>query len=180
VVPLKRPGTWSSAQTWSAIAAGLVLVGLVASLFVLWNQNREARKELVLLSAQVRDAQQLLAQQGELIALMTAPGTRMTELAGTKMMPGANAKLAYDKNGRAILMATGLPPAPAGMAYQLWFIAGGTPMPGKVFTTDASGAGTLKDQIPAQARNAAVFAVTLEPEKGVPSPTGQIYLSSPS
>ena len=87
--------------------------------------------------------------------------------------------LAYDKNGRAILMAKGLPPPPAGKAYQLWFIAGGKPMPGKVFTTDASGAGTLKDQIPPQARNAAVFAITLEPEDGVQSPTGQIYLSQP-
>jgi len=104
----------------------------------------------------------------------------MMELAGTKLVPEAHGMLAYDKNGRAILMAKGLPPAPAGMAYQLWFIAGGQPMPGKVFRTDASGAGTLKDQVPAQARTAAVFAITLEPEKGVQSPTGQIYLSSPS
>jgi hypothetical protein len=180
VVPLKRPGTWSSAQTWSAIAAGVVFVGLVAALFVLWNQNREAREELARLSEQVRDARQQLDQQGKLINLVMAPGTHMTELAGTKMMPGANAKLAYDKNGRAILMASGLPPAPAGMGYQLWFIAGGQPMPGKTFKTDASGAGTLEDQIPAKARNAAVFAITLEPEPGVRLPTGPIYLSSPS
>ena len=180
VVPLKRPGTWSSAQTWSAIAAGVVFVGLVAALFVLWNQNREARKELDRLFAQNRAAEQQLDQQRRLIALVTSPGSRMTELAGTKMMPDAHAMLAYDKNGSAILMATGLPPAPAGMGYQLWFIAGGQPMPGKTFKTDASGAGTLQDQIPAQARNAAVFAITLEPESGVQLPTGPIYLSSPS
>ncbi|MCM3869652.1 MAG: zf-HC2 domain-containing protein, partial [Pyrinomonadaceae bacterium] len=60
VVPLKRPGTWSSAQTWSAIAAGVVFVGLVAALFVLWNQNREARKELDRLFAQNRAAEQQL------------------------------------------------------------------------------------------------------------------------
>jgi anti-sigma factor RsiW len=180
VVPLKRPGIWSSAQTWGAIAAGLVLVGLVATLFVLWKQNREARQELARLTEQVRDAQQQLIQQRQLIEIVAAPGTRMTELTGTKLMPEAHAMLAYDKDGRAILMAKGLPSAPAGMAYQLWFIAGGQPLPGKVFTTDASGAGTLKDQIPPQARNAAVFAITLEPEKGVQSPTGQIYLSSAS
>lgn len=180
VVPLKQPRTWSSAQTWRSIAAGVVVVGLVASLFVLWKQNREARQELARLSAQVRDAQQQLIQQREAIEIVAAPGTRMTELAGTKLMPEAHAMLAYDKNGRAILMAKGLPPAPPGKAYQLWFIAGGRPMPGKVFTTDASGAGALKDQIPPEARNAAVFAITLEPENGVQSPTGEIYLSSAS
>lgn len=104
----------------------------------------------------------------------------MMELAGTKVMPQAHAMLAYDKNGRAILMAKGLPPAPAGKAYQLWFIAGGQPMPGKVFTTDASGSGSLKDQIPPEARNSAVFAITLEPESGVNSPTGEMYLISAS
>ncbi len=180
VVPLRQPRTWSSAQTWRAIAAGVVLVGLVATLFVLWKQNREAGQELARLSAQVREAQQQLFQQREAIEIVAAPGTRMTELAGTKLMPEAHAMLAYDKNGRAILMAKGLPPAPAGKAYQLWFIAGGKPMPGKVFTTDASGAGALKDQIPPEARKAAVFAVTLEPENGVQSPTGAMYLSSAS
>jgi anti-sigma-K factor RskA len=180
VVPLKRPATWSSTQTWRAIAAGVVVAGLVATLLVLWNQNRATTEELRRVSGQIRDTQEQLARQSEAIEILTAPGARMTELAGTKMMPGAQAMLAYDKNGRAILMAKGLPAAPAGMAYQLWFIAGGQPMPGKVFTTDASGAGTLRDQIPAQARNAAVFAITLEPKGGVQSPTGQIYLSSPS
>ncbi|MBA3356827.1 MAG: anti-sigma factor [Pyrinomonadaceae bacterium] len=180
VVPLKQPRTWSSAQTWGAIAAGLVLVGLVASLFVLWRQNREARQELARLSAQVSDAQQQLGQQREAIEIVSAPGTRMRELAGTKLMPEAHAMLAYDKSGRAILMAKGLPPAPAGKAYQLWFIVGGKPMPGKVFTTDASGSGALKDQVPPEARNAAVFAVTLEPKNGVQSPTGEMYLTSAS
>jgi hypothetical protein len=156
----------------------VVLVALVASLFVLWKQNREARQELTRLSAQVRDAQQQLIRQREALEIVTAPGTRMRELAGTKLIPEAHAMLAYDKNGRAILMAKGLPAPPAGKAYQLWFIAGGRPMPGKVFTTDASGAGTLNDQVPAEALNAAVFAITLEPKEGMPSPTGEIYLIS--
>jgi anti-sigma factor RsiW len=180
VVPLKQPLTRSSAESWLAIAAGVVLVALVATLFVLWKQNREARQELARLSAQVHDAQQQLIQQREAIEIVAAPGTRMMELAGTKLMPEAHAMLAFDMNGRAILMAKGLPPAPAGKAYQLWFIADGKPMPGKVFTTDASGAGALKDQIPPQARNAAVFAITLEPENGVQSPTGEMYLTSAS
>ena len=58
--------------------------------------------------------------------------------------------------------------------------AGGQPIPGRVFTTDASGSGSLKDQIQPQARNSVVFAITLEPESGVKSPTGEMYLISAS
>lgn len=171
---------WSAASTWGAIAAGLVFVALTASLFALWKQNTLARGELARLSEQIREAQQQLARQREAIEIVASPGTRMSELAGTAVMPGAHAMLAYDKSGRAILMAKGLPPAPAGKAYQLWFIAAGRPLPGKVFTTDLSGAGTLKDQVPAEALSAAVFAITLEPESGMQAPTGAIYLSSGS
>jgi type II secretory pathway pseudopilin PulG len=180
VVPLTRSGVRSSGQRWFSIAAGIVLVGLVATLFVLWQQNRRARQDLERLSQQVRDAQQQLNQQREAMEIVAAPGARMMELAGTKLVPQAHAMLAYDTNGRAILMAKDLPPAPTGKAYQLWFIAGGKPMPGKVFTTDASGSGALKDQIPPEARNAGVFAITLEPENGVQSPTGEMYLTSAS
>jgi hypothetical protein len=38
----------------------------------------------------------------------------------------------------------------------------------------------LDDQIPEVARNAAVFAITLEPKSGVQAPTGSIYLLSSS
>ncbi len=180
VIALPQRRIWSAAQTWGAIAVGLVFVALSAALFVLWKQNAAAREELARLTDQVREAQQQIARQQEAIEIVASPGARMSKLAGTKMMPGAHAMLAYDKNGRAILMAKGLPPAPKGKAYQLWFIAGGKPMPGKVFTTDVSGAGTLNDQIPVEALNAAVFAITMEPESGVPKPTGAIYLSSGS
>ncbi len=176
----KRQRTWTSAQTWGAIAAGLVFIILGASLFALWQQNRAATNELVRLRGQVQEAQNQLTRLQEVIQLVAAPGTRMSELAGTSEMPSAHATLAFDKNGRAVLMAKGLPPPPAGKAYQLWFIAGGRPIPGKVFVTDSSGAGMLNDQIPEEALKGAVFAITLEPESGVQQPTGAMYLKSTS
>jgi len=110
--------------------------------------------------------------------LLTSPDAHMAKLSGTNVAPGAHAMLAYDKSGHAMLMAKGLPHAPEGMAYQLWYIKDNKKMPGKVFTTDTAGNGLLEDQIPAVARDAAVFAVTLEPKGGVEVPTGSIYLLS--
>ena len=104
----------------------------------------------------------------------------MTELAPTAMAPGAIAKIAYDKTGHAMLMANGLPAAPPGRQYQLWFIVGDKKMPGKTFSADASGSSMIVDQVPESAMNSAVFAITDEPMGGVPVPTGQIYLVSRS
>ncbi len=174
----RRPRSWTPALTWGAVAAAVVFAVLGASIFILWQQNLAARDELARLTQQVREANEQLARQRDALGMVATPGTRMTELAGTNEMPGAHAMLAFDQSGRALLMAKGLPPPPTGKAYQLWFIAGGRPLPGKVFTTDNSGAGMLTDQIPAEALKAAVFAITLEPKDGVPAPTGAIYLKS--
>lgn len=179
-LPRVSKHTWTSVQTWGPIAAALVFVALILSLAVLWKQNNTAKQELGRLSNQIHETEQQLAREREAIAILTTPGARMAELSGTSSAPSAHAMLAYDKNGRAILIAKGLPLAPAGKAYQLWFIAGGQPIPGKVFSAAASGEGALYDQIPSVALNNAVFAITLEPESGVRAPTGAILLRSGS
>jgi anti-sigma-K factor RskA len=173
-----RRNVWTSLGSFGAIAAVVALAALLISLAILWRQNRSAEAELARLSSQMREAKEQLAREREIVELLSTPGAHMATLAGTKSAPGAHAMLAYDKNGYAMLMARGLPAAPAGKAYQLWFIMGNIPMPGKVFTTDSSGNGSLQDQIPAEALGSAVFAITLEPESGTRSPTGAIYLRS--
>ncbi|HSS19854.1 MAG TPA: anti-sigma factor [Pyrinomonadaceae bacterium] len=167
VVPArKQKNIWQSFGSFGAIAATIVFVGLMISVVVLWRQNQSLRAQ--------RDHERAI------LALLTKPESQMAKLEGTKMAPGAHAMLAYDKDGHAMVMAKGLPAAPAGMAYQLWFIKDNKKMPGKVFTIDAAGNAMLEDEVPAMAREAAVFAVTLEPATGVSAPTGSIYLVSES
>jgi anti-sigma-K factor RskA len=169
---------WTSLGSLGAIAAILVLAALIVSLVVLWQQNRVTQKELARLYTEMQQAQAQLDHERTIVQFLTSPDAHMAKLAGTNVAPGAHAMLAYDKNGHAMLMAKGLPAAPEGKAYQLWYIMGGKPMPGKMLTTDPAGNAILEDQIPAAALGGAVFAVTLEPEGGMPSPTGAIYLRS--
>ena len=157
------PFTSAPRKGWgslTAIAAVVVFVALLASIFVLWQQNRALQRE------------------NEFLQLMTSPGGRVAELSGTSEAATATAKLAYDKNGRAILIADGLPRAPAGKEYQLWFIVDNKPLPGKTFAPDNRGHGQIHDQVPEAARKQAVFAITLEPAGGRSAPTGAIYLRS--
>lgn len=157
----ERRSVWSSFGSLGAIAAAIMFLALIIGIVVLWQQNRAMQPELAF------------------ARLATTPGAKMTELTGTEQATGATAKIAYDKNGHAMLMASGLPPAPQGKEYQLWFIVGNKPpMPGKSFAPDDKGQGTSIDQLPHEAMDSAVFAITLEPAGGLPAPTGEIYLRS--
>lgn len=187
VVPFEKPArrTWSVASRVGALAASLAFIALVASLILLWNRNNAMQQEMARVTDQLEQAQgelrrerEILAREREARELISAPEARIMTLAGTEMATRARAKFVYDRTtGRAMLMADDLPPAPAGKAYQLWFIAEGKPpMPGQVFNTNAAGHAEMRDQLPEEARAATVFAVTLEPSNGVPAPTGPMYL----
>lgn len=176
-----RPrNVWVSLGSFGAIAATVVFVAMMIALVTLWQKNRNIQHELARLAAEMRETKANADRDRAMGELLTSPGGKMAKLAGTNVAPGAQAMLAYDKSGHAMLMAKGLPSAPEGMAYQLWYIKDNKKMPGKVFTPDSSGSGMLEDQIPDSARESAIFAITLEPKAGVQVPTGSIYLLSSS
>jgi anti-sigma-K factor RskA len=166
---------------FGALAASLAVAALIFSLLVLWQRNAQLQNEVARLSADANQTAQELARTRAERELLAAPEAHNATLAGTKLAARARARLTFDeRTGRAMLMASDLPPAPKGFAYQLWFIAAGKPpMPGSVFQTDASGHAEMHDIVPPEGRRSpAVFAVTLEPASGVSAPTGEMYLKS--
>jgi anti-sigma-K factor RskA len=170
------------APVWfGAIAASIAIIALATSLFVVWKRLNRLQYEIERERANAENLARELTAEREMREMLTAPGVRMTELAGMGATPAASAKLAVDpQTGKAMLFAYNLPPAPAGKAYQLWYISDiKNPVPGAVFDTDARGRAVLRDQVPEAGRGASVFAVTLEPAGGVHAPTGDKYLLSP-
>ena len=171
---------------YGAMAASLIIAALGVALYALWQENRAMRAEVAEISARTAQTEWALGREREELArerevreLLTAPDSRIAQLAGTNLAQGANARLAFDRaTGQAMLVAYNLPPAPAGKAYQLWFIKDGKPLPGSVFKTDERGRASMRDEVPAEGRDASVFAVTLEREQGETAPKGQIYLQS--
>ncbi len=156
---------WRSFGSLGAMAAVVVFSVLIVGLIVLWRENNFIKTEL--------------AKAEEFQQLVTTPGAKVTELKGVELGAGATAKIAYDTSGHAMLVASKLPHVPQGKAYQLWFIVGkNPPMPGKTFAPDNSGSGVLKDQMPTEALDSAIFAITLEPVTGSSAPTSPVYLVS--
>jgi len=156
---------WSSFGSLGAIAAVVFFAALSIGLAVLWRQNRTIKEQL--------------ARAQEFTQLVNTPGARVSELRGIEPGQSATAKLAYDRAGHAILMVSKLPSVPQGKAYQLWFIVGNKPpMPGKTFLPDSGGNAVLQDEMPSDAVNANIFAITVEPASGSSAPTSPIYLRS--
>ena len=171
------------------LAAAAAFVALLVGVIMLWRRDVKSRQEIAQLSRQVNTQQHelvrdrdVLARQREALALLNSPNAKKMQLTAGQTAQNARGTFVYDqKTGRAILMAEGLPATPADKAYELWFIPKGhSPMAGKMFTIDASGHAMLPEQMPAEAMENAVIAITLEPKKGSAVPTGAIYLSSPS
>jgi anti-sigma-K factor RskA len=172
---------WSAGLRFGLIAASVMIVALAATLFVLWNRLNNLERQYEREHTAVDVLAKQLAEEREMREMLTAPGVRMTELSGLGPGQQASASVALDpRTGRAMLFAYNLPPAPAGKAYQLWFISDiKHPVPGAVFNPDAQGRAVLRDQAPEAGRSASVFAVTLEPASGVSAPTGEKFLLSP-
>ena len=76
-----------------------------------------------------------------------------------------------------LLLAAKLPPVPPGKAYALWTLAGDGPRSAGIFVPDAGGRATVKIAAQATGAPVRVLSVTLEPESGVPAPTGAIVLA---
>ena len=76
------------------------------------------------------------------------------------------------------LFVANLPAPPPGKAYELWTIGDAAPQPAGVFQVDGSGRGTHRIGPVAGGQPVKVFAVTLEPEGGVPAPTGPMVMAS--
>jgi len=175
-MPQRARSRWSGMQRFGALAAAFAFAAFIIALVSLWNRNRDMQAEMARLNTDLQKTQQQLKSAREKAEMFTAEDTRFASLTGTEMAPRAHARLAYNKAGKAMMVADELPPAPAGKDYQIWFIAEGKPVPGGVFKPDQQGHVEMLGEIPANARSASAFAITLEPQGGTSAPTGQKFL----
>jgi anti-sigma-K factor RskA len=189
VIPLVTRAQRSAWGNMLRLAAAIAFVALLVGIVVLWRRNVTSQREIAQLSRQLNQQRGELARerdavtrQREALALLSSPGANMITLSGTKVATNARATFVFNQQtGHAMLMTDGLPEAPTGMAYEVWFIPPGhAPMPGRTFTVDARGHSMMSDQMPMEARAKATIAITLEPKSGSAQPTGAIYLSSPA
>lgn len=129
-----------------------------------------------------RAAQQLLtAQVATLEAtarVLTAPATRAVALAGQGEGAKARARAFLSPDTRTlILYAYDLPELPADRTYQAWVIPGKVPVSIGVLTREAGGFARHEASDVAGLEAPVTVAVTIEPQGGLPQPSGPIVLA---
>ena len=118
--------------------------------------------------SQVRQEMERLRQT---FALVTSPAVTVTPLHPVGEPSAARGILFVAADHQHWYLAVqDLPPAAPGRDYQLWWVAGGTPVSGGTFEARAREKVELSSEtMPANTRD---VKITLEPEGGAPAPTG--------
>lgn len=167
-----------------AIAASFALLLIsTALLFYTFNLNNTiGDKEQIITAQQVQITQlkNKVQQREELLSILSARTVDLVVMSGMAVNADGYGKIIWDpESNRALLQVSNLPPEPADKDYQLWVIKNNKPLPAGVFSvnqTDEASFFKIEELPDVSEQAAGAFAVTLEPEGGVPQPTGDMYL----
>jgi len=111
------------------------------------------------------------------LAVLAATDVKRVDLAGQPAAPRAAAQAYWSRSRGMVFTASNLPALPAGRVYQLWVLtAQPAPISAGLLKPDASGSVNVVFDTPADIPTPVAMAVTIEPDGGVPAPTGDKYL----
>lgn len=181
----RRPGWLVPALAAAALVLGLSLLAARVERDAARREAASARESASGLEREMRNIREeltatrdALENEKALRDLVSHPESRLARLTGLPAAPKASARVVWNPRSReAVLVASGLDPAPEGKAYEVWVIAKGAPVPAGVFQADAEGKAVFRLPDVAETAEVRTFAVTLEPAGGTPAPTGPMVLA---
>lgn len=183
--PAAEPSPAVRERLMAAIAGGTQVVGVTRDRPVVLPRRSiapwlAAAASLALAAALGAYALQLRrsASQAEFTAeVLAAPDLAQVVLAGQPAAPSASARAFWSRSRGLVFNASNMPALPAGSTYQLWVIpAQAPPISAGLIKPDASGRVIAVFKTPPDLPQPTAMAVTIEPDGGVPAPTGDKYL----
>lgn len=184
-VPRPVPAGSSTALPWLAAAASIILAAalgvyaasLRARIGALELRLQDANDRAAAGERQLADVRRVSDEAQSQLAILVAPDLQRIDLKGQTAAPQASARAFWSRSRGLVFTASNLPAAPPGKTYQVWVLTKQpAPISAGLFKPDAQGRvaarfDTLPDLPPPIG-----MAVTIEPDGGVPSPTGDKYL----
>jgi anti-sigma-K factor RskA len=171
-----RPGLRRSWGSW-VLAACLAL--LAGWFYTQWQQSSDQLSQEQIRHNQLKNSCEETASQlailRERLNLMRDTATRLIQLPGTAKAPDAAVAVYFNAQlQKTILDVRSLPLAADGRQYQLWALVDGQPVSLGVFEQGPD-AGVIQEvNFIAEAD---AFAITLEPDGGLPAPTlSELYV----
>lgn len=113
----------------------------------------------------------------ELFAMLKRQGVLLIGMDGLEVNPDGYANIVWDPQlQQAYMHVANLPEPPADKIYQLWMIVDASPVSAGIFDVDTATSQDFYRIDNLASGNTSAFAVTLEPEGGMPQPTGDMFL----
>ena len=185
--PVPRPprtGT-VSALPWMAAAASLILasaLGVYAAslrvrIGVLELRLQDATERAAAGERQLADVRRVSAEAQSQLAILVAPDLQRIDLQGQPQAPQASGRAFWSRSRGLVFTASNLPALPPGKTFQLWVLTKQpAPISAGLFKPDPQGRVAAMFETPPDLPQPIGMAVTIEPDGGVPSPTGDKYL----
>lgn len=179
--PRHAPLAWPA---WVAAAASIAVALGLGSYTVRLKQDVSAlQARLDAATSRLADAESSVARMERVVseaqsqtAVLSAPDLAQVALAGQPAAPDARARAFWSRSRGLVFTASQLPPLPSGRSYQLWVVTANARISAGVLALAGDGRVLHIVQTPADIPTPVAMAVTLEPEGGVPQPTGAFYL----
>lgn len=136
------------------------------------------QQEKTLLSEKVSNQETRLNETANQLALINRDDLEKINLQATQILPDVKVQMLWSKQNRELFVNTqNLPQAPAGKQYQVWAIIDGKPVSAGLIPLNHKPYFVYAITGFVQAQ---MFAITLEPEGGLPAPTlSQMIAAAP-
>jgi anti-sigma-K factor RskA len=163
---------------WRMVAAAsvLLLIGSIALNIVNYNKYTQAKKDLFETSESLARLEEQHKSMEADMSVVQSKYSVPVALKGLEAAPDAAAKIFWMQNtGEVFIDPSNLPETPPGKQYQLWAIVDGKPVDAGMILTSKNG-DKYRIQKMKTFGKAEAFAVTLEKEKGNPTPEGPMFV----
>jgi anti-sigma-K factor RskA len=174
---LASAGAGERSFGWAAFLAGSTALALCAA-FYYAGRERQYFDEARVLREQTRNQIIEIARLNEAFAILNSADTTVTSFGENQPKP--KGRIFLNPSRGLLLIASNLPQAPSGKAYELWFITkGGKAVRAGMFQSESDGTAVHVERGAMDMKNTAAVAVTMEVEAGVDAPTSTPMIVAP-
>jgi anti-sigma-K factor RskA len=159
---------------WMALLAAAAALSIAAAAY-LGMQERGITQEANRLRQQAQQQNVELARLNEAFAIVNGADTRVVTFGA-----GPKGRVFVNPSQGVLLVASNLPPAPAGKVYEMWIVPkSGNPARAGEFQPDAGGTAMHIRRGAVDPGTVAAVAVTVENEGGSDTPTMPLVIAAP-
>lgn len=170
-----EPGFWQRLRpVWLGLAWAMALILLITQFI----SNLSLKDVLEDKHLEITELKERVTRQSQIVRFLENPNVVIINLAGLKPQLKTRGRVLWDtRRNTAFFYGLHLPQIPSGKTYQLWVIADNSPKSAGIFKVDQEGNNVMELKSLPEPSKIQKFAVTLEPEGGLPQPTGEMYLA---